>query len=112
LPSDDVFMLRVQGHGMSGRGILDGDYVMVSSSTRAKDGDIVAARIGEESTVKTLSHRGQTVVLEPSNHGDHPIEVGQKDDFAILGVVCGVFRPYWEQEPAPPTLTVEEIPIN
>src|SRR5262245_43057083 len=61
LPSDDVFMLRVRGASMTGRGILDGDYVMVSSSTRAKDGDVVAARIGDDSTVKTLAHRGSSV---------------------------------------------------
>ena len=28
--------------------------------------------------------------------------VGPRDDFAVLGVVCGVFRPFFEQEPAPP----------
>jgi repressor LexA len=104
LPSEDVFLLKVKGESMVGRGILDGDYVMVTPSARAKDGDIVAARLGEEATVKTLTHRGSSVVLEPANEADRAIEVGQKDDFAILGVVCGVFRPYWEQEPEPTML--------
>ncbi len=63
---------------------------------------MVAARLGDEATVKTLTHRGATIVLEPANVADRPIEVGPRDDFAILGVVCGVFRPYFEQEPAPP----------
>src|SRR4051812_10996661 len=46
LPSENTFMLKVKGESMTGRGILDGDFVLVSPSARAKDGDIVAARIG------------------------------------------------------------------
>jgi len=100
LPSDDTFFMRVAGNSMIGRGILEGDYVMVSPSARAKDGDVVAVRIGGEATVKTLTHRGMTLVLEPANDGERPIEVGPKDDFAILGVVTGIFRPFFDQ-PAP-----------
>ena len=101
LPSDDVFFLRIKGESMIGRGILNDDYVMVSPSTRAKDGDIVAARLGEEATIKTLTHRGRTIVLEPANDADRAIEVGPQDDFAVLGVVCGVFRPFMEQTTQP-----------
>jgi repressor LexA len=112
LPSDDVFLLKVRGESMTGRGILDGDYVMISPSSRAKDGDIVAARLGDDATVKTLTHRGTAVVLEPANDGERPIEVAPKDDFAILGVVCGVFRPYWEQEPPPPLSSADDLPVS
>lgn len=101
LPSDDVFFLRIKGESMVGRGIFDGDYVMVSPSTRAKDGDIVAARLGDEATVKTLTHRGATIVLEPANDAERAIEVGPRDDFAVLGVVCGVFRPFMEAKEQP-----------
>jgi repressor LexA len=111
LPSEDVFALKVHGESLTGRGILDGDYVFVSPSARAKDGDVVAARLGESATVKTLVHRGSTAVLEPTNASEQPIEIGPHDDVAILGVVCGVFRPYWEQEPAPSLLT-EELPLS
>lgn len=98
LPSDDVFLLKVKGDSMTGRFIADGDYVLVSPSTAAKDGDVVAARLGNEATIKTLTHRGATVVLEPANAADRSIEVSPREDFAILGVVCGVFRPFFEQE--------------
>jgi repressor LexA len=101
LPSDDVFFLKIKGESMIGRGIFEGDYVMVSPSTRAKDGDIVAARLGEEATVKTLTHRGATIVLEPANDAERAIEVGPRDDFAVLGVVCGVFRPFMEEREQP-----------
>lgn len=107
VPSEDVFFLKIEGDSMIGRGLLDGDFVMVSPSARAKDGDMVAARLGDEATVKTLSHRGGTIVLEPANPAERSIEVSTKDDFSILGVVCGVFRPFFEQEP-PPTLAAEE----
>jgi repressor LexA len=111
LPSDDVFMLKVRGESMNGRGILDGDYVMISPSAEPKNGDIIAARLGEEATVKTLSHRGDTVVLEPANNAEREIEITPGTDFSVLGVVCGVFRPYWEQDPQP-TITTDDIPIS
>ncbi|HVA56522.1 MAG: transcriptional repressor LexA [Gemmatimonadaceae bacterium] len=101
LPGDDVVFLRAADDAVSSRGILANDYVMVSPSARAKDGDIVAARVGGLTTVRTLTHRGATIVLEGAATTP-PIEVGPTDDFAILGVVCGVFRPFVENEPAPP----------
>jgi repressor LexA len=100
LPAEDVFLLKAKGDSMTGRCICDGDYVLVQPSARAKDGDIIVARLGEEATVKTLTHQGSTVVLEPANPSERSIEVGPRDDFSVLGVVCGVFRPYFEQEPA------------
>ena len=100
LPSDDVLYLRAADDAMNGRGILSGDYVMVSPSTRAKDGDLVAARVGGQAVVRTLTHRGAVIVLEASVAGTPAIEVGPGDDFAILGVVCGVFRPFMEAEPS------------
>ena len=102
VPSEDSFFLKVMGDSMNGRGILDGDYVLVSQSRRAQDGDIVAARLGEEATVKTLTHRGATIVLEPANPADRAISVGPGDDFSVLGVVCGVFRPFCEEADAMP----------
>jgi repressor LexA len=99
LPSDDVFLLKVKGDSMTGRCIADGDYVLVTPSAPPRDGDVVAARIGPDATIKTLTHRGATIVLEPANSSDRAIEVSSREDFAILGVVCGVFRPFFEQEP-------------
>src|SRR4051812_44407678 len=82
LPSDDVFLLKVKGDSMTGRCISDGDFVLVSPSARPKDGDIVAARLGAEATVKTLMHKGSAVLLEPAHAGERTIEVGGRDDFA------------------------------
>jgi repressor LexA len=112
LPSEDTFFLKVKGDSMVGRGILDGDFVMVAPSARAKDGDIIGARLGEDATIKTLRHQGPKVVLEPANPADRSIEVAPGDDFSVLGVVCGVFRPFWEQDPAPTLVTDAPLPIN
>ena len=111
LPTDDVFFLRIKGDSMIGRGIFENDYVLITPSTRAKDGDIVAARLGEDATIKTLTHKGGTVVLEPANESERAIEVGPRDDFAVLGVVCGVFRPFMESimQPILPTTADAEL---
>jgi repressor LexA len=93
VPSEAAFFLRVKGDSMSGRAILDGDFVMVNPSSPPRDGDIVAARIKDEGTVKTYRKRGDSVVLESANPADRDIDVTPSLDFGVLGVVCGVFRP-------------------
>jgi repressor LexA len=98
LPTEDVFLLKVRGDGMTSRGIVDGDLALISPSSRAKDGDLVAARLGAEAVVRTIGHRGSTVVLESASPSDNPHDVTARDDYALLGVVCGIFRPFFEQE--------------
>jgi repressor LexA len=83
---------------MIGRAISDGDFVMVNPAAKAKENDIVAARIGEDATVKTLSKMNGKVVLSPANPAEREIEIQPGDDFGILGVVCGVFRPFVTME--------------
>lgn len=99
-PNENVFFLKIVGESMIGRGIFEGDYVMVRPEHQAADGAIVAARLGEEATVKTLTHRGGEIVLVPANPVEEEIIVKRSDDFSLLGVVCGVFRPFQEMEPA------------
>src|SRR5215210_5064509 len=98
IPTEEVFFLRVKGDSMIGRAINDGDYVMVNPAARPKENDIVAARIGEEATVKTLRHNNGTVVLEPANPAERSITLQAGDDYSILGVLCGVFRPFVTME--------------
>jgi len=93
VPSEDVFFLKVKGDSMVGRCINDGDFVMVNPRQDPHDHEIVAARIGEEATVKTFMHHSGSVVLEAANPAERDITVQPGMDFGILGVVCGVFRP-------------------
>jgi repressor LexA len=98
VPGEDAFLLRVKGASMTGRGILEGDFVMVSPSAPAGEGDVIAARLGEEATVKTLTYRDGQTVLVPANPAEREIAVGPQDDFAVLGVVCGIFRPFFDRD--------------
>ena len=93
VPSDEVFFLKVKGDSMVGRCINDGDYVMVNPRQEPRDNDIVAARLGEEATVKTYVRRNGAVVLEAADPAERDIPVQPGADFGILGVICGVFRP-------------------
>ena len=98
VPSEQAFFLRVKGESMVGKGINDGDYVMVNPTAPAGEGDVVAARLGDEATIKTLTHRDGSIVLKPENPADREIAVGPADDFKILGVVSGIFRPFFDEE--------------
>jgi repressor LexA len=96
VPGDDAFFLKVTGNSMVGCGIFDGDYVMIKPSREAQDGDIVAARLGDQATVKQFRRVDGRIELTPANPEDRAIIVQPGDDFAILGKVCGVFRPFQE----------------
>ena len=50
--------------------------------------------LGEEATIKTFTHHGTTVVLQAANPADRDITVHMGDDFQVLGVICGIFRPF------------------
>jgi repressor LexA len=91
--SEDTFALRVKGDSMIGRGIHDGDYVLVTPARQARDGDIVAARLGEDATVKTYERVADGILLKAANPAERDIGVRPDDDFALLGVVTGIFRP-------------------
>jgi repressor LexA len=89
----DVFALRVHGESMIGAHIMDGDLVMVRRQDTAGQGDIVAALLDGEATVKRFSREGSKVLLVPENPAMKPIAVGSdRTDFRILGKVVGVLR--------------------
>jgi repressor LexA len=84
-----VFMLRVAGDSMINAAIADGDWVVIHPQETADSGDIVAAMIDGETTVKTLKRSGGHVWLMPQNRDFLPI-LG--DDAAIIGTVVAVIR--------------------
>ena len=105
VPAEDSFFMRIDGDSMQGRGIQNGDYVMIQPAHEAHDGDVIAARLGTDATVKTYTQRGSDVVLVPARAGEAEIVVGPRSDFAVLGRVCGVFRPFHEEEIPKPQMT-------
>lgn len=93
LSGKDNYFLKVQGDSMSKAGILDGDYVLVRPQSMAEKGEIVAASIGDEATVKYFFPEKNRVVLKPANSDFEPLVLNEgSDDFRILGKVTLVLR--------------------
>jgi repressor LexA len=84
-----LFVLRVRGDSMADAAICDGDYVVIRSQPNAENGEIVAALLEDEATVKTLSRKDGHVWLLPRNDAYAPIP---GDDARILGKVVSVLR--------------------
>ena len=84
-----LFMLKVTGDSMVEAAICDGDWVVVRQQPTAENGEIVAAMIDGEATVKTYKRRDGHVWLLPHNDAYDPIP---GDNATILGVVTAVLR--------------------
>jgi repressor LexA len=84
-----LFMLKVTGDSMVEAAICDGDWVVIRQQPNAENGEIVAAMIDGEATVKTYKRRDGHVWLLPHNPAFEPIP---GDDATILGRVVSVLR--------------------
>jgi repressor LexA len=91
--SEDVFLLRVQGHSMIDAHIQDGDFALVKPQPNAENGEIVVALIEDEATIKRIFKKRDLIRLEPANPRIEPIVVkkGEKR-ITIVGKVVGIFR--------------------
>jgi len=85
----ELFLLKVLGDSMIDAAICEGDWVVVRQQPTADNGDIVAALLDNEATVKTFKRKDGHVWLMPHNEAFSPID----GDFAtILGKVTAVLR--------------------
>jgi len=84
-----LFLLEVSGDSMVEAAICDGDYVVVRQEQTAENGDIVAALIDGEATVKTFQRKAGQVWLLPHNPSYEPIDGTHA---SILGIVTAVLR--------------------
>jgi repressor LexA len=85
----ELFMLKVVGESMIDAAICDGDWVVVRQQQTAENGDIVAAMLDDEATVKVFRQRDGHTWLLPRNSNFEPI-VG--DHAVVLGKVVAVLR--------------------
>lgn len=85
----ELFMLEVVGDSMIDAAICHGDKVVVRNQDDAQNGEIVAALLGDEATVKTLKRKDGHVWLMPANPNYEPIN---GDHAKILGRVVTVMR--------------------
>ena len=84
-----LFLLEVKGDSMIEAAICDGDFVVVRQQPTANNGDIVAALLEDEATVKTFKRTGGQVWLLPHNPAYDPIDGNHA---SILGKVVAVLR--------------------
>jgi repressor LexA len=85
----ELFMLKVKGESMIDAAICDGDFVVIRQQKDANNGEIVAAMIDGEATVKTFSKKAGKVWLLPANDAFEPIDGTHCE---ILGKVTAVLR--------------------
>ena len=85
----DLFMLKVVGESMIDAAICDGDWVVVRQQKSAENGEIVAAMLDGEATVKTFQRKDGQVWLLPHNDDYSPIDGTHA---TILGKVTAVIR--------------------
>lgn len=84
-----LFLLEVRGDSMIDAAICDGDFVVIRQQPTAENGDIVAALLGDEATVKTFKRTPGQVWLLPHNDAYSPID---GNEASILGKVVAVLR--------------------
>ena len=84
-----LFLLEVSGDSMVDAAICSGDYVVIRQQPTANNGEIVAAMIDGEATVKTFQRTGGQVWLLPHNDAFEPIDGTHA---TILGKVTAVLR--------------------
>lgn len=85
----NLFLLQVSGDSMVDAAICNGDWVVIRQQPNASNGEIVAALLDNEATVKTFKKTGSQVWLMPHNPAYDPID---GNDATILGKVVAVLR--------------------
>lgn len=89
--SGEYFALHVKGDSMIEGGINDGDIAILKKQNTANNGDIIAALLTEEATLKRLKITGGRAQLMPENAAYQPIPA---DNASILGKLVALFRKY------------------
>lgn len=90
---EGAFILNVTGESMIKAGIMDGDRIIVRSTSDARNGDIVVAMVGDEpeATVKRFYKESGRIRLQPENDNMEPI---MSDKVIVLGRVIALVREY------------------
>lgn len=88
-----TFMARISGQSMVGKGIDDGDLIVINRSLTPKHGHTVVALLDNELTCKTLYKRGAVVKLQAANPEYPDIVLKELQSLTIWGVVTSVIKP-------------------
>jgi len=90
--SSQIFALRVQGDSMNGDGILNGDLAIIRMQKNAERGQIIAAIIDGDATLKHYYPAENRIELRASNQAYSPIIISEGENFSIAGILAGVIR--------------------
>ncbi len=89
-PTAGTFALEVRGESMTGKGIIDGDYAVIEAERRPRNGDVVAALIDNESTLKTFSmEKGRPVLRAENPRFPNLVPI---NELIIQGVMVALIR--------------------
>ncbi len=91
--ASNAFLLRVKGDSMVDAHIVEGDLVIIRPQQTAENGELVAALLGDEATVKRFRVDGDDAVLLPANAAYQPIPL-RRADARLIGKVIGLLRSY------------------
>jgi len=91
LGKGDFFALEIKGDSMIEAGIFNGDIAIIKQQSSANNGEIVAALIDDEATLKRFKNQSGKTYLYPENKAYKPIV---SDSITILGTLSAVFRTY------------------
>ncbi|RKZ31190.1 repressor LexA [bacterium] len=95
VPRGELFALRINGDSMVGANILDGDTAIIRKQEIAESGDIVAALVDGEATLKRFKLQKKKAYLCPENDNYEPIELTpDSTQVDILGKLVAVVRKY------------------
>lgn len=89
--NDECFLLKVSGNSMINAHICNGDYLIIRKQSSCDEGDIIAALIGDEATVKRYGKLNGETYLFPENDMYSPIPFNT-EECSILGKVIGLHR--------------------
>jgi repressor LexA len=86
---DGAFILRVRGDSMIDAGIYDGDFVVIRPQPTASNGEIVAALLGDEATIKRFYRERDHIRLQPENPSMSPIVTRE---VTVIGKAIALIR--------------------
>ena len=92
---EQYFGIKVKGESMIDAGITDGCTAIFRAQQNADSGQIVAACINGETTLKKYTVVGDTIILMPANHEFEPIVVTDNDEFHIYGVLVQIRKDFF-----------------
>jgi len=87
----EYFALTVRGDSMIEGGIFDGDIAVIKKQNTANNGEIIAALLDDEATLKVFQKTSTSIKLMPRNAAYKPIEC---QDVIVMGKLAAIFRRY------------------